>query len=268
MISFTLKSGEERGMPKSIILLSIGDILAYFKNQENMKFLIGIGHVNRVDLLVKAVNSIPSLWKNAVIIDNSPNMSLAEAAGLQNSVPIYAPPFPFTLTQTMNFLHRIAAELNCDSVLFMHNDAEAQAGTPENFMAVLNHLQKYDIRWGAIFTNHHTIVAYNMAAVRQVGPWDTVFPHYLADHDYHRRLKLAGYALVDSGLPVHHHNGGSNTINSDVHLKEMNDLTFPLYEAYYHSKWGGKVGEEYYPLLFNQFPLNPITNYLGYISPR
>ncbi|AJY77539.1 hypothetical protein VN24_05885 [Paenibacillus beijingensis] len=233
-----------------------------------MRYLLGIGYVNRSDLLVKAVTSVSDLWKNVVVIDNSPSGSLQTEALLPEAVSVYTPPVPLTLPQTMNLLHRMAAERNCDAVLFMHNDAEAGAGTPNQLLKRLNNLQSTGTRWGAVTAVDNALSAYNMAAVRAVGPWDTVFPHYLADHDYLRRLKLSGYEVIQSDLPVHHHNNGGNTIKSNVHLKEMNDLNLPLYETYYNDKWGGKVGAEQYSLLFNQFPLNPVPDYLAFVDPE
>jgi hypothetical protein len=252
---------------KSIKALLTNSFAGFYNQKTSAKMLLGIGYVNRADLLYQAVNSVDCLWENTVVIDNSQDGHLRDDGYLNNCVTVYTPPIPLTFTQTMNLLHRMAAEYNCDAVLYMHNDAEAEAGTPNGLVKMINQLQENGVRWGAVLTNWNTLAAYNMAAVREVGPWDTVFPHYLADHDYYRRLRLAGYAIIETGLPVYHHNGGGSTLKADAHLNEMNNLTFYLYEQYYQAKWGGGAGGEQYGLLFNEFPLNPLPQYLAFIDP-
>lgn len=229
-----------------------------------MKMLVGIGYVNQRDLLPHAVQSVSAFWPDITIIDNSGSREMLNLFYLAS---IYRPPAPLSYSQTMNLLHRFAAERGYDAVIFMHDDARAHQGTPEALRSLLHVLEKVGTKWGAVLTSGHTLTAYNMKAVREVGPWDTVFPLHFAADDYHRRLKLSGYELIETGLAVSHENGGGMTTKSDPKLQFTHNLMYPLYQKYYIAKWGGLPGNEEYDQIFNKFPLNPVKNYLSVYSP-
>lgn len=89
-----------------------------------------------------------------------------------------------------------------------------------------------------------------MEAFEAIGGWDTNLPWYYSDNDAYRRLKLAGWECIDTGLKVEHK--ASSTINSDSELNFLNSITFPLYGAYYARKWGGSPGNEIYTTPFNR----------------
>lgn len=214
-----------------------------------MKYLIGIGYVNRQDLLTIAINSIKPYWPNTVIIDNSPNQDLRINRTLP--IPVYEPPVPLSFSQTMNLLQVMAREKNCDVVMFLHNDAEAHPGTPEAFLSMLESLKKQKRRWGVAFTNYHSLVAFNMEAIRNVGLWDTTMPRYFADVDYYHKVQLAGFENINTLLGVTHHYNGSCTIKSDPNLMFIHNITFPLYQQYYEKKWGGPPGQERFTKPFN-----------------
>ncbi|WP_018759817.1 glycosyltransferase family 2 protein [Paenibacillus terrigena] len=214
-----------------------------------MRYLVGIPYVNRPDLLIRAVHSIQPYWDHTVVIDNSSERELRQAS-VSNLVSVHEPPVPLSFTQSMNYFQRLASERNCDAVLYMHNDAEANAGTPERFLEILHGLQVSGHKWGLALTNFDALAAYNMEAVRAAGSWDTTFSSYFSDIDYHRRLRLAGYDEIFTGLPVMHH--VSSTVKSDSNLGFIVNTTWPLYERYYEMKWGGKMAEETYGTPFNQ----------------
>ncbi|HEV2494499.1 MAG TPA: glycosyltransferase family 2 protein [Terriglobia bacterium] len=212
-----------------------------------MKYLLGIPFTNRKDLLERAIASVKPLWPHALIVDNS-EPGLDPAAWPVQVVP---PPVPLTFSQTMNLLQRLASEGLCDALLYMHNDAEAGPGTAERLLAIAGEALVSGRRWGVAFTHYDTLASFNMTAVREVGRWDTNLPQYFADNDYYRRVRLAGYEIIETGLPVTHAAGGSNTINSDSHRLFLNGVTFPLHERYYAAKWGGLPGRETYARPFN-----------------
>ncbi|PZM67435.1 glycosyltransferase family 2 protein [Paenibacillus dendritiformis] len=213
-----------------------------------MRYIVGIPYVNRLDLLNRAVASIRPYWPHTYVLDNSANSELKGHA-LSGLVNIIHPPVPLTFTQSMNWFQRIAAEQGADAVMYMHTDAEAHPGTPEAFLRVLTELKQNGRKWGLALTNFDALAAYNMEAVRAAGPWDTVFSSYFADIDYHRRLRLAGYEEIFTGLPVDHHESSSR--KSDPHLNFLIDSTWPLYERYYELKWGGRMAQETYSTPFN-----------------
>ncbi|WP_019421432.1 glycosyltransferase family 2 protein [Paenibacillus sp. OSY-SE] len=214
-----------------------------------MRYIVGIPYVNRRDLLYRAIDSIRPYWGHIFVLDNSAERELKHDTGLSRSVTVYEPPVPLTFTQSMNWFQRVAAEREADAVFYMHTDAEAHPGTPEAFLGVLEELQSSGRKWGLALTNFDALAAYNMEAVRAAGPWDTIFSSYFADIDYHRRLRLAGYDEVFTGLPVEHH--GSSTRKSDSRFNFIVDTTWPLYERYYELKWGGKMAQETYMTPFN-----------------
>ncbi|HEX7057248.1 MAG TPA: glycosyltransferase family 2 protein [Bacilli bacterium] len=216
--------------------------------QAGPEWLIGIGYVNRPDLLKRALNSISAFRHKTVVIDNSPDHNL-QAHTL--SVEVYTPDVPLTFSQTMNALYRLAAERGCKAAVILHNDAEPPPRTVRKFVRKVERLLRYGGRWGAVFTHYHTLAAFRLKAVRRTGEWDTFLPRYFADNDYYRRMRLAGYTIVETGLPVAHHLGGSATIKSDRELAFLNSVTFPLYEEYYKQKWGGIPGQETFLEAFN-----------------
>jgi predicted O-methyltransferase YrrM len=212
-----------------------------------MQYILGIPFVNRPDLLRLAVQSVEPLWPHALIIDNSDT-------GLDAAmwpVLVVRPSVPLTFSQTMNLLQRLAAERSCDVLLFMHNDAEADSGTPERLLAIVQEAMTSEQRWGVVFTHYDTLAAFSMEMTRVVGQWDTTLPQYFADGDYYLRVRRAGYEIIDTGLQMTHHNNASSTLKSDPQRRFLNSVTFSLYERYYTAKWGGLPGNETYDWPFN-----------------
>jgi GT2 family glycosyltransferase len=122
--------------------------------------------------------------------------------------------------------------------------------TAERFLAITEQEIALRRHWGVAFTHYDALVAFGMTMVRDVGPWDTNLPQYFADNDYYRRVRLAGYSVIETGLTVAHPNA-SSTIESDPRRKFLNGVTFPLYQRYYARKWGGEPGYETYDRPFN-----------------
>ncbi len=210
-----------------------------------MKYLLGIPFVNRPDLLRGALNSVRPLWPHAMILDNSDPAELSrEAAAWPVPIRRAAAGVPLSFSQSLNHLTALATESGCDVLLFMHNDAEAAEGTPEALLRELETAEKAGRNWGVAFTNYDTLAAIRLKAANRIGPWDTNLPQYFADNDYYRRLRLAGFEILETKLPVLHHNDASSTIKSDARRNFLNGVTFPLYAEYYRRKWGGEPGRE------------------------
>jgi hypothetical protein len=205
-----------------------------------MKFLLSMGYVNRKDLLYKALDSIKPYLEQTVVIDNSDLCDLRDDKHVKSLVTVYEPPIPLTFTQKMNFMQQKAKENNCEVVMYMHNDAEAKPSTPEALLSLIENLNREERKWGVIFTNFDILSAFNMEVVEKIGPWDTNLPQYFSDIDYYRRIRLAGYEHIWSDLPVDHHNNGMSTLKSDQYRKVVNEITWPLFERYYITKWGLK----------------------------
>lgn len=210
-----------------------------------MKYILGIPFVNRPDLLRLAVNSVQCMWPHAFILDNSED---GEIKRHESEWPVAVRRATAGLTlsfsESMNVIQVAAQSAGCNAYFFMHNDAEAHPETAEKLLRFVEETLVSGRKWGMVFTHYDTLAALNVEAVAQVGPWDVTLPQYFADNDYYRRLRLAGYESIDTGLPVTHHNGASATLKSDPKRALLNHVTFPLYGAYYRAKWGGGPGHE------------------------
>jgi hypothetical protein len=217
-----------------------------------MRFLLGIPIVSRTDLLLTALESVRSLWPHTLIIDNSVSGLIPDAW----PVPMFRAPVPLSFAQTMNWLGRLATDRDCDALLFMHDDAEAGYGSAERLIAIVDEAVRTQRRWGVAFTLYDCLAALSTRMIREVGEWDTVLPQYFSDCDYYRRVKLAGFELIETGLHVVHVDQGSNTLRSDPRREMLNRVTLPLYAMYYRSKWGGQPGQEKFALPFNGIPVD------------
>ena len=78
-----------------------------------------IPYVNRLDLLQKAIASVPRRLTTEPLVINNSDSPL--------TVPchIVIPPVPLTFAQTQNFMLKIAIDRHVPFYLFMHSDAEA-----------------------------------------------------------------------------------------------------------------------------------------------
>jgi hypothetical protein len=211
-----------------------------------MRYIHGIPVVNRPDLLELAVGSIEPLWPQAFILDNSPEGWIG--ASRVWAVPVVRPSVPLSVAQSMNFLHRLAREAGADVFFFQHSDAQAGCGSAARFVEAVTALWEGGEKWAAALTHYDALAAFSVAAVDDVGPWDTSFPqpNYHIDNDWLRRARLKGYLIVPTGVPVTHHNDASSTLKSSAGRRRVNDLTFPMNNEYYRHKWGGLPDHEVY----------------------
>lgn len=207
---------------------------------------IYIPFVNRPDLLKKAVDSVPVIggWRDwqlnylQVEVINNSGKPLPDDINARESNP----PVPLTFAQSQNWMLRISEDFLEPFYIFMHSDAEAGEGTVQKLIELAHSLTNEGRKWGVIFTNYDALAAFNTAAFREVGGWDTELSWYHSDTDMYRRLELAGYELIESGLPVNH--TPSQTLNSDPEIKRRVDLMFPFRVFYYRAKHGGDPGHE------------------------
>jgi hypothetical protein len=72
----------------------------------------------------------------------------------------------------------------------------------------------------------------SVAAVSDIGPWDTAFPqpNYHVDNNWFHRARLKGYEFIETGIQITHHNGSSSTIRGSEERRKVNDVTFPMNE--------------------------------------
>ena len=201
-----------------------------------------IPYVNRPDLLEKALASVGRVNEVQTLVLNNSGEPL-------NILYQREPPVPLTFAQTQNWMLKMAEELNAPFYLFMHSDAEAVADTVLRLVSMAKALTVQGRRWGTVFTAYDALAAFNTDAMRAIEGWDTMLSWYLADCDCYRRLRMAGYELIDSGLPVKH--TPSQTLNSDPTIKRNVNLEVPFRHSYYRAKWGGDNEHEVYERPFN-----------------
>ncbi|HZL36122.1 MAG TPA: hypothetical protein VFC78_12470 [Tepidisphaeraceae bacterium] len=216
-----------------------------------MRHIQGIVVVNEPDLLQRAVDSVEPLWENAFILDNSPGGWIGRDR--RWPVPVVRPSVPLSVAQSLNFLQRLAREAGADVFFFQHNDAEAQPGSAMRFLQTVQEHFDAASRWATVFTHYDILSAYHVAAVNDIGDWDTAFPqpNYHIDNDWFHRARLKGYELTETGIAVTHHNGASSTLRGSDLRRRVNDVTFPMNEEYYRRKWGGPPGGEVYASAWN-----------------
>ena len=201
---------------------------------------------NRRDLLDNAIASISEFWPLLTVVDNSPN---GMCNGLPKSVTVMRPPVPLTFTQSHNWFYRDAKRRGANFILWMHTDAEALNGGHLRLLELARQYTAEGRKWGLIWTNYDSLCALNLDMIAEVGGYDTVFPKYFCDNDHTRRMRLAGWETIDSGIEIKHI--GSQTIKSDPVLNFLNAQTFDLYRDYYVKKWGGAPDQETFTVPFN-----------------
>lgn len=194
---------------------------------------------NRIDLLEKAIASVPRrMTTEPYVINNS-----GDNLDLRCQV---ATPAPKTFSQTQNLMLDIAKGLRVPFYFFMHSDAEAEGDTIEQLYKMAMH-ESSKGKWGAIFTAYDALAAYSVEAMQAIGGWDERINWYGSDCDCYRRLRLAGYPTIDSGLPVKH--TPSQTLNSDPEIRKA--VAADSWVDYYVRKWGGPNEHEKYIVPFN-----------------
>ncbi len=205
--------------------------------------------VNRFDLLRNVLDACTRADTVLNIVNNS-------GGELPAGGNIFDPPVPLTFSQSMNFEFYGAEVGGMKFFLHMHSDAIIPDGAIEKLVAATRLVISQKRKWGVIYTHYDILAAYNPEACRDIGGYDTTFPAYFSDNDWYHRLDLAGYERIDTGIEVGH--VGSQTINSDPYLRNLNSITFPLYRQIYVAKWGGEPGKERFKVPYNNFNTNRI----------
>lgn len=219
-----------------------------------MNYIIGLSYVHGPEFLERALASIRPHLDHVIVIDNSETLEesndlipVAERLGLPH-LGVMRPAIPYTHTQTINLIYELARSRRCDVVFNMHTDAIAMpvegAGTIDLLLARAAELFAAHRRWGILFTNYDCLACYNMAMVDDVGPWDSVlFPAYFSDNDFHHRVRMAGWEMIETGLPVQH--TGSLVHKLDIRRRWLShNVTFDHYHEMFRRKWNGYTHEQ------------------------
>ena len=195
-----------------------------------------IPYVNRPDMLDRVISMIPRTeHTEAVIINNSGGRMERPM-----SAALLEPPVPLSFTQSQNWMMKLAKAYTLPFYMWAHCDALLEPDSVEKlYQCAVSQTGK----WGVIYTHYDIFCAYNTEAADAVGGYDTDFFDYSSDCDFYRRLDLAGYKRIESGIPVGH-DKGSTTITSDKRHWRRVGIQVPYRSALYRAKWGGEPGHE------------------------
>ncbi len=212
-----------------------------------------IPYVNREDLLAQAWDSVEKDF-DVIVIDNSPRQDL-EAVATRN-YQAYIPDIPLNFVCTQNLMLKLANQMQLPHYGFMHSDGEAVDDTPQKLIEFTNNLVPNT--WGAVFTYYDVLAIFNTYAMNAIGGWSIYFEQYFADADTYRRLTLAGFPYVDTGLKVNHYNGNdaSSVLKNDKRRAFRNNIVSSMFARIYKLRWGGDIGSERY---FSPFNLGDLT---------
>lgn len=207
--------------------------------------------MNRPDLLDRAVASIADIWESLVVIDQSSDgLTSRDHPWINEIGGVYrSPPGGMSFTQMMNWAQAEAIDRRVKYLVFMHNDAECIEGEA---LRVLDCARAHR-HTGVVFTHYDAFAVFNVAAIRDVGPWDETFRWYFSDNDYYRRMQLRDWEHCNfGGQGVIHH--GSQTMRSGPAMKSEVDAHWQWHGDHYQHKWGGPPGREQYSIPYNGNP--------------
>ena len=196
-----------------------------------------IPFVNRPDMLKRVVSMIPKNDKvEPIVINNS-------GKGIDTTATVLIPPVPLTFTQSQNWMLSLAKRFEWPFYMWAHCDALLEPNSVERLydMAIGEWLK--GTKWGVIYTHYDIFCAYNTEAMDAIGGYDTLFFDYSSDCDMYRRMELAGFARMGSGIQVGH-DQGSSTIRADAEHSRRVGLQVPYRSAVYRAMWGGDPGAE------------------------
>jgi hypothetical protein len=213
-----------------------------------VNFQIYTMFVNRKDLLVRALECLGRYAALAVVLDNSPGQDLA-LEGFAGE--IRRPSVPLFCAQSYNLILSLARQRGQDAFFIMHSDAEASEAVVEAALGIAERLNADGVRWGVMFTNYDVLCLHNTAALAGFR-WDQYLPLYYTDVDFYYRLRLAGLALVETGLPVVHAGGGSSSVKADPALDHFVRSNYSGWRDYYMAKWGGERDQERFTTPFGK----------------
>lgn len=217
-----------------------------------MKYLHFIPYVNRADLTILALRSIPNLWERTILIDNSDTKDLAEQIGsnFDFGFTVVQPPVPLTTAQTYNWMKFLAIQEETDFITFMHNDCEVI--TDNGDKALLDEATKLFSEDNNIGWIHHDsdinedlFCAYKTQMLKDVGDWDWLCcPFYYLDIDYMRRVRKMGWTIQKTpGIMCKHHNGTSSTIKSSKLRALINPYYLQVSQILTEMKWSKLDGD-------------------------
>ncbi|KAF8462162.1 hypothetical protein BDZ91DRAFT_735393 [Kalaharituber pfeilii] len=184
-----------------------------------------IGFTRNYAILQQSVLSyIAAGWppSQIYVIENTGVMDSNSLALLSPGNPFYLPhehllntlgvnvittPTLLTFAQLQNFYIYEATKRNWGRFFWSHMDSvvvgyEDQVPYQSFYSLIISVLHKIDSanpedKWAYKFFSYDRLALVNVAAVKQIGGWDTFIPYYFTDCDFYARLQMSGFSLLD-----------------------------------------------------------------------
>lgn len=212
--------------------------------QKYMRKFIFIPVVNHIELLEKAIASVPAgIFDEYIIFNNTSSTLTIDTLHFK----VMDLDERKTFRDTQNIMRQYALDNNYDYYCFMHNDGEVTDDS--TVQRLVKMAEDQTDKWSVIFTNYDVLCAYSTECVKAIGEWgDFKWPReqhngYYLDNDYYRRMNFEWaneQTLPDSSVL---HSEPSNTIKDpDEHIRWRSQID--NVERHYRMKWGGLPGHE------------------------
>lgn len=197
--------------------------------------VLGIPVLSRPDLLAACIASIDEPIGRLIVIDNSPDLEMGDAA--EDALPacveqliVSTPPANLGFTASVNLVIRTMPETLWWAI--SNADTEFAPGDLGRLAAKMAESPIVGIRDWRVF-------GLTVDAVERVGLWDENFFNYCSDADYEWRSHLAGIVPVWLDGTTSH--VGSVSYIGDARNTANNARSYPAERAYYREKWGGEL---------------------------
>lgn len=197
--------------------------------------------ISRFDLLDRMLASIDVPVGRGLVIDN------ARSGHQPNVGPewrVFSPPFgSLGLPGSINF--GIVQTYDAPWWLWASNDL---VFSPGDLDAIANLMEAADGQ-PLVVTYRFAVLALNRAVVQTIGLFDefSFHPIYFDDTDFARRCSLAGIPIAHDSWGITEGADGfehSVTVQTNEQLSHANNRTWPVNEAAYIAKWGGRPSHE------------------------
>lgn len=213
------------------------------------RIMVGIPLVNGLDLLRQCVDAI-DLSVDLLVINNAFDSAVHEEIRQylkDQGIDSVSPRHNLGVAASWNRIALEAFSRGLDYFVVGSNDCFLGPGALQRSLDVFK-----ERKGGIVHIHSWNFFVVSLTTIQKVGLFDENFyPAYCEDQDYSYRCKLAGVERVDVGLTGTVHRG-SQTILSDVRLRQCNGVSHAQNSAYYVSKWGGTAGEEKFVIPFNK----------------
>ena len=221
-------------------------------NTQPYEAAVGIPTIYCEDLLVRAVDSLmgQDIRINIIIVCNGNKVrETCEKLEAENDdIAVYYPGKNLGVSASWNFLAQQAYDREFPSVTIMGDDL-----TFSDYDGVRKLTEEAEKDPNAVYYVYNRgFSAYTLPLFvwNKVGEFDEGFwPGYFEDNDYFMRMMIEGVGW--RGIKIETEHLTSSSITRDPYLKMLNYTTFPLNEARYIAKWGGKPHNETFKVAWN-----------------